>query len=194
LCQCFLNLYLFYILKLRHLYNFDYFRYNDLTLSLSKTQKNDEALQIVGDIQLKKILVPIDGSRYSMKAAKYAIEVAKLQKAQIVCIYVIAKLSYGYEYAGSLFDEYFEDIKNKSQSWFNQINKMAENDGLKNIETDILINVLSITDAIISYASNNSTDLIVIGTKGRTGIDRFLLGSVASGVVKHSHCPVFIVR
>ncbi len=104
MCQCFLNLYLFYILKLRHLYNFDYFRYNDLTLSLSKTQKNDEALQIVGDIQLKKILVPIDGSRYSMKAAKYAIEVAKLQKAQIVCIYVIAKLSYGYEYAGSLFD------------------------------------------------------------------------------------------
>jgi nucleotide-binding universal stress UspA family protein len=178
----------------RHLYNFDYFRYNDLTLSLSKTQKNDEALQIVGDIQLKKILVPIDGSRYSMKAAKYAIEVAKLQKAQIVCIYVIAKLSYGYEYAGSLFDEYLEDIKNKSQSWFNQINKMAENNGLKNIETDILINVLSITDAIISYASNNSTDLIVIGTKGRTGIDRFLLGSVASGVVKHSHCQVFIVR
>jgi nucleotide-binding universal stress UspA family protein len=181
-------------LKLRHLYNFDYFRYNDLTLSLSKTQKNDEALQIVGDIQLKKILVPIDGSSYSMKAAKYAIEVAKLQKAQIVCIYVIAKLSYGYEYAGSLFDKRIEDIKNQSQSGFNQVNKMGENAGLKNIETDILINVLSITDAIISYASNNSTDLIVIGTKGRTGIDRFLLGSVASGVVKHSHCPVFIVR
>jgi nucleotide-binding universal stress UspA family protein len=128
-----------------------------------------------------------------MKAAKYAIEVAKLQKAQIACIYVIAKLSYGYEYYGSLFEEYFEDIKNQSRSWFNQINKMAENAGL-NIETDILINVLSITDAIISYASNNSIDLIVIGTKGRTGIDRFLLGSVASGVVKHAHCPVFIVR
>jgi nucleotide-binding universal stress UspA family protein len=181
-------------LRLRHLYNFAYFKYNDLTLSLSESQKNEERVQKVGDIQLKKILVPIDGSSYSMKAAKYAIEVAKLQKAQIVCIYVIAKLSYGYEYAGSLFDEHIEDIKNQSQSWFNQVNKMGENAGLKNIETDILINVLSITDAIISYASNNSIDLIVIGTKGRTGIDRFLLGSVASGVVKHAHCPVFIVR
>ena len=181
-------------MKLRQLYNFAYFKYDDLTLSLSKLQKNDEMLQKVGDIHLKKILVPIDGSIYSMKAAKYAIEVAKLQKAQIVCIYVISKLSYGYEYAGTLYDEYFEDIKNQSQSWFNQINKIAENAGLKNIETDILINVLSITDAIISYASNNSIDLIVIGTKGRTGIDRFLLGSIASGVVKHAHCPVFIVR
>ena len=71
---------------------------------------------------------------------------------------------------------------------------MAENKGIKNIKTDILIDVLSITDAIISYASNNSTDLIVIGTKGRTGIDRFLLGSVASGVIQHSHCPVLLVR
>ena len=70
---------------------------------------------------------------------------------------------------------------------------MAQNDGLKNIQTDILINVLSITDAIISYASNNSTDLIVMGIKGRTGIDRFLLGSVASGVVKHSHCSKYLL-
>jgi nucleotide-binding universal stress UspA family protein len=106
----------------------------------------------------------------------------------------MAILSYGYEYAGALFDECFEDITNQSQSWFNQINKITENAGLKNIKTDILINVLSITEAIISYASNNSIDLIVIVTKGRTNIDRFLLGSVASGVVNHAPCPVFIVR
>ena len=67
-----------------------------MTSALPESQiKKDEEKQ--EEIQLKKILVPIDGSKYSMRAAKYAIEISKLQKAQIVCIYVIAKLPYGYE-------------------------------------------------------------------------------------------------
>ena len=63
-----------------------------------------------------------------------------------------------------------------------------------NLKTDILVNVLSITDAIINYAIDNSIDLIVIGAIGRTDIDRFLLGSVANNVVKHAYCPVIVVR
>jgi nucleotide-binding universal stress UspA family protein len=54
---------------------------------------------------------------------------------------------------------------------------------------DIVADVSSIADA-----ANNNTDLIVMGTKGRTGLKRFLIGSVADGVVSHSHCPVLVVR
>jgi nucleotide-binding universal stress UspA family protein len=57
------------------------------------------------------------------------------------------------------------------------------------ITTDIVADVSSIADA-----ANNNTDLIVMGTKGRTGLKRFLIGSVADGVVRHSHCPVLVVR
>ncbi|MER5176066.1 MAG: universal stress protein [Candidatus Nitrosocosmicus sp.] len=164
-----------------------------MTSSFSELQEKNEEKEKI-DVQIKKILVPIDGSNNSMRAAKYAIEVAKLQKAQILCIHVIANLPYGYEYAGSAIEQYFEDIKNQSQSWFDQIIKMAKDNGMKDVKTDVLMNVLSITDSIINYASDNSIDLIVIGTKGRTGIERFVLGSVADGVAKHAHCPVLLVR
>jgi nucleotide-binding universal stress UspA family protein len=167
-------------------------RYINLTSSLS--QSHSQGKQKEEKVQIKKILVPIDGSSYSMKSAKYAIEVSKLQKSQILCVHVIAKIPYGYGYAGYVIEDYFDDIKNRSQSWFNQINKMAADDDIKDIKTDILINVLSVTDAIIKYAKDNFIDLIVIGTKGITGIERFLLGGVASGVVKHAHCPVLLVR
>ncbi len=96
--------------------------------------------------------------------------------------------------AGPAVEVFFENMRNQSQVWFNQIIKMAENDGISNLKTDILVNVLSITDAIINYAIDNSIDLIVIGATGRTGIDRFLLGSVANNIIKHANCPVFVVR
>lgn len=59
------------------------------------------------EVKIKRILVPIDGSNCSVRAAKYAIEVATLQKAQIFCIHVIASLPYGYGVAGCAIDEYF---------------------------------------------------------------------------------------
>jgi nucleotide-binding universal stress UspA family protein len=54
--------------------------------------------------------------------------------------------------------------------------------------------VASIADTIVNYAESKNVDLIVMGTKGRTGIKRFLLGSVASGVVAHAKCSVLVVR
>lgn len=62
------------------------------------------------------------------------------------------------------------------------------------MRTDIFTDVESITGAIIDYASDKSIDLVIIGTKGRTGLKRLLLGSVAQGVVQHAHCPVLLVR
>ena len=58
---------------------------------------------------------------------------------------------------------------------------------MKYVKTDVLMNVLSIKDSIINYASDNSIDLIVIGTKERIYIERFVLGSIADVVAKQSH-------
>ncbi len=145
-------------------------------------------------VQIKRILVPIDGSEYSMRAAKYAIELSKLQKAQIICIHVITSLPYGYAFSGPCIDQYMEDINNQYKSWFKKVIQMAENDGIKNIKTEVFTDVRSTTDAIINYASGNSIDLIIIGTRGRTGLQRVIIGSVASGIVQHAHCPVVLVR
>ena len=71
---------------------------------------------------------------------------------------------------------------------------MAKRNGINDVRTDIFTDVESITGAIIDYASDKSIDLVIVGTKGRTGLKRLLLGSVAQGVVQHTHCPVLLVR
>jgi nucleotide-binding universal stress UspA family protein len=49
-------------------------------------------------------------------------------------------------------------------------------------------------DLIINYAKDNSMDLIIMGNRGNTGIEMFMLGSVANGVTTYAPCPVFLVR
>jgi len=71
---------------------------------------------------------------------------------------------------------------------------MTKDEGIPDIKTEIFIDVKSIIESIIDYATRKNIDLIVIGTKGRTGLKRFFMGSVANGVIKHVHCSVLVVR
>jgi nucleotide-binding universal stress UspA family protein len=145
---------------------------------------------------MRKILVPIDGSEYSINAAKYAAKIAKDENAELFCIHVITpRIPYGYATsAASTTDQYHEDIKNMVESWFEKVRDIANNEGISAVKTETFIDVKSVIGSIIDYASRKDIDLIVIGTKGRTGLQRFLMGSVANGVVQHAHCPVLLVR
>jgi nucleotide-binding universal stress UspA family protein len=62
--------------------------------------------------------------------------------------------------------------------------------------TSVIIEDISsrVGHAIVEYAESKSIDLIVIGTRGRTGLKKMLLGSVASDVVTYAHCPVLVIR
>jgi nucleotide-binding universal stress UspA family protein len=146
-------------------------------------------------LQLKKILVPIDGSECSLNAARYAVKLAKDENAQVFCIHVIESVPY-YGYAGSppAIEQYYKDLEEKVQSWFGKVRDIAKNEGIYELKTKTFSDVKSITGSIIDYAADNDMDLIVIGTRGRTGLKRFLMGSVANGVVQHAHCPVLLVR
>jgi nucleotide-binding universal stress UspA family protein len=62
------------------------------------------------------------------------------------------------------------------------------------LENNIIVTFTSILASIIDYAVDNMINLIVIGTRGRSGIKKVLLGSVASEVVRDSQCPVLVVK
>ena len=62
------------------------------------------------------------------------------------------------------------------------------------MKTDLITNASSAAEGILNYAKEADADLIIIGTKGMTGIEKFLMGSVASKVISHAHCPVLAVR
>jgi len=147
------------------------------------------------NIQIRKILVPIDGSKCSLNAAKYAVKLAKDENAQLFCIHVGGGLPYGYEGAPPhVIDQYFNDLEVKAETWFKEVKDMARSKNIEELKAEILTDVKSVIESIIDYATSKDIDLIVIGTRGRTGLKRFLTGSVANGVVQHAHCSVMIIR
>lgn len=152
-----------------------------------------------GEINIENILVPVDGSELSVKAAKYAIKVANCENARVICVHVIPAPEDISQFEGKPFyslQAYYDVLGKSAKPWFGKIKEMAKAMGLSdnNIRTDIVANVSSTADAILNYASTTNINLIVMGTKGRTGLKRFLIGSVADSVVRHAHCPVLVVR
>jgi nucleotide-binding universal stress UspA family protein len=77
---------------------------------------------------------------------------------------------------------------------FDIVKQKAKNAGLSDMKTDVFVDVKSVSESLLNYSANEDIDLIVIGTKGRTGLKRFLIGSVANAVIQHAHCPVLLVR
>ena len=65
---------------------------------------------------------------------------------------------------------------------------------IKSINSIIIERSTSIERTIIEYAEREKVDLIIVGSNGKTGIKKLLLGSVASAVVAHSHCPVLVIK
>jgi nucleotide-binding universal stress UspA family protein len=139
-----------------------------------------------------RIIVPVDGSEVAKKAAKKALELAKSNGIDVVAMHVltIQYLPSPYVYPGSVFyQEMHELLQKEGQSYLDKIEELGKQMGVtvskKLVEGHP-------TEEIIKEAKED--DLIVMGSKGRTGLDRLLLGSVAENVVRHARCPVMLVK
>ena len=147
---------------------------------------------------VKKILLAIDKSGYKDKATAYAITLAKSFEAEITVIYVIGKSSMGATadvlgyYRGGKLKAYQEALKKDAERLLDKVVQAGENEGVV-VHQQALIGS-PIKKIILDYAKNHKMDLIVIGTKGMTGIERFLMGSVANDVISYAHCPVLAIR
>jgi nucleotide-binding universal stress UspA family protein len=147
-----------------------------------------------------KILVCVDGSESSEKAVDHAIEMAKKHGAQLIALNVVVS-QLGYAYSSGAFglvspggiNELLDKSKQEAKKWFDDAEKKAAAQGIR-IKTEMVASPTSVVPAIVEYAEKNKVDLIVTGTKGRSGFTRLLLGSVASGVVTYASCPVMVVK
>ena len=83
--------------------------------------------------------------------------------------------------------------KDDVRKWFDEIKNKLKNTNI-HVTDKIILSVSSIVGEIIGFADKEKVDMIILGTKGRTGFKKLLLGSVAEGVVTHSSCPVMVVR
>ena len=153
------------------------------------------------DQLFSKLLVPIDGSEPSFHAARVAINIANKFNSEIIVLFVVVSPSKS-EYANltglvtpKQIDMIIENAKKESKTWFNRIEDIVreKNSNIK-VSTKVILTGIAVYGEIIHYAQEENIDLIVIGTRGRSGIKKLLLGSTASGVVTYANCPVLVTK
>jgi len=143
----------------------------------------------------KRILVPIDGSETGRLGLKEAIGLAADQKATLCLFHVTNDLALMVEAANTIeVEKYRVGLNEFGQNLLDEAAALASNSGVKSEAVLHDIRGGRVSDAIIEEAQRNNCDLIVIGTHGRRGIRRALLGSDAEGVARQSPIPVLLVR
>ncbi len=146
---------------------------------------------------IRKILVAVDGSNPSFNASTHAIDFAKRLESELIVLYVIDPRYNELEIAISPRPGRFKEIAmkamEKGEHIVDAVGKKATEKNVKT-KTDVINGVTSVVKEIIEYAEDKQVDMIVIGSRGMTGFKKLLLGSVASGVVTYSNCPVLVVK
>jgi len=143
----------------------------------------------------QRILVPINGSSTSERALQEAIKLAQ-GKAQLRLVYVLEEIlplaAEGFDYSNSAALQ--ETARKAAEDTLAQAADKVRKSGAT-VETALIDELgQGVIDAINNEALNWSADLIVIGTHGRTGLTRLLLGSIAEGVVREAAMPVLLIR
>ena len=140
--------------------------------------------------KFSKILVAIDGSNESMEAARYSISLSQEYDAELYALHVLRS-------DVDLFgphdtSEYTIRMRNEAEKYLDKV-RLAAHEKNMQIKSEI-ISSTNIAEAIVDYAEEKNFKLIVIGTRGKSGFKKLLLGSVASSVVTYAHCPVLVVK
>ncbi|MEL7670083.1 universal stress protein [Methanobacterium sp.] len=147
----------------------------------------------------KKILLPTDGSEYANKAAKHAIWLARLNGAELIALNVIETSSLVGLPAEDLIVRIKEMLKEEGRKSLENISDILkeskiEDECQKEVKLTLSTKEGSPSDIIINTVKEEGVDLVVMGTSGKHGLDRFLLGSVTENVVRSSQCPVLVVH
>jgi nucleotide-binding universal stress UspA family protein len=148
--------------------------------------------------RFSKILVAVDGSEKSLNAAKYAITLAKKDGAEVIAL-TVAPLPAVYDLSPSLIERWRTFATAEAEASFDKIKKfntdiMQTSGKQVKLRTEVLDSPVSVEATIVNYADNEKVDIIVVGTKGKSGLKRLLLGSVATGVVTYATKPVLVVK
>ena len=138
-----------------------------------------------------RVLIPFDGSEQSRAALEYA--ASKHEHDELVLLHVLDFVESGYAAApeaalAGYWDEWYEEAESSGKAMLEEAAQSVETD----VETDIVVGRPA--RSIIEYVDENDIDAVVIGSHGRDGISRVLLGSVAELVVRRSPVPVTVVR
>lgn len=149
--------------------------------------------------ELSKLLVPVDGSEASIRAAKHAFDIAARSNSRcnLYLVHVVPPqtlIGRSSGYFGAVSPDYLREIEEDAEGWFKRISSKVRKSDNVHIIKKVISTGASIVTEVANYADRKEIELIVIGATGKSGLRRLLLGSVSTGIVAHSHCSVLVVR
>ncbi len=144
-------------------------------------------------LEIKLILCPIDFSEFSVRAYQHALSLAEHYRAKLVAQHVVELWRYPYaDYAASLgdYERFSQALREGGKQ---QLEEFVKNHTHDEIQPELVVHQGIAPDSILSFAQAEKTDVIVMGTHGRRGFDRLMLGSVTDRVMRRAPCPVLTV-
>ncbi len=145
-------------------------------------------------LKIARILCPVDFFEASAKAYDYAYSLALRYEAKLYIQHVIDLLVGAYPYYN------FPDVAGNSiyvdlnKGAEDRLRQMVSHHATKGIQAEMAVHKGFVPDSILAFAQNQHADLIVMGTHGRRGLDRLVMGSVTEHVLRRAPCPVLAVR
>ena len=140
----------------------------------------------------KKILVPLDGSELAEVALEHAKELARCTGAELELLRVAQLYLPNYYFEAPIdADELIQRDRAQAKDY---IEALAEKVRGENFKVSSFVGHGAVADVIVDYAESTNADIIVMSTHGRTGMQRWLLGSVADRVLHGAKIPILLVR
>jgi nucleotide-binding universal stress UspA family protein len=145
-------------------------------------------------LEIKLILCPIDFSGFSVRAYRHALSLAEHYRAKLVALHVVELWrhpSVAFTANAGLYDEFCQAVCEGGKE---QLQKFVQQNTHNEIQPELLVHQGIAADSILSLARAHKADVIVMGTHGRRGYDRLMLGSVTDRVMRMAPCPVLVVN
>jgi nucleotide-binding universal stress UspA family protein len=144
-------------------------------------------------MQVKSILCPIDFSDFSTAAYQYALSLAEYYKARLVALHVVELWKYPFaDYAAQEAD-YSKVSRAMNEGGEVQLHRFMQEHPAGRLQPELAVRQGNAPNCILSFVQNENIDVIVMGTHGRRGLDRLVLGSTTDRVMRKAACPVLVV-
>ena len=141
---------------------------------------------------ISNVLVPTDLSVASINALNYSIKIVKRYHAKLTIVHVVSHFQNAGFHAD--FRKGISNLKDELAAAKNQLDGFWRSIGENGIKADLVLGYGDPFAEIMSFAKSKKNDIIVMGTRGRTGLAHLLMGSIAEKVVRYSHIPVVTVK
>lgn len=137
----------------------------------------------------KKILIATDGSKRTQNAVDMGLKMAREQHSKVYAVYVVDTVTFTSIPMDVTWENMYQLLKDEGEE---AVKVIKDNAAGTDVETHVLEGNPAVE--ITKFANDNGVDLIVMGTLGKSGIDRILLGSTAEKVIRIANCPVLVIK